>query len=184
VGLFVGGWACDRVVRRRVAGRLELTALASAAATACLALALGQPPDAVVGFATWLLPGCLFLYVYYSGVYATIQDVMEPALRGTAMATYFAVMYLFAAFGPVVTGSLSRYFAARAAAADGSAAVTDGHRAVALHEALWLVPVLGALLVVVLYLASRTVKGDYEMLQRWMTTQGSRRAEGAGTRPG
>jgi len=183
VGLFLGGWACDRLVRRRVAGRLELTALSSGAATACLVLALGQPPGAVGGFAAWLLAGCLFLYVYYSGVYATIQDVMEPALRGTAMAVYFAVMYLFAAFGPVVTGSLSRSFAARAAAAEGSAAVTDWHRAIALHEALWLVPMLGGLLAVVLYFASRTVTGDYERLQRWMATQGSRCAEGAATRP-
>ena len=92
VGLFLGGWACDRLVRRRVAGRLELTALSSGAATACLVLALGQPPDSAGRFAAWLLPGCLFLYVYYSGVYATIQDVMEPALRGTAMAMYFPAM--------------------------------------------------------------------------------------------
>jgi MFS family permease len=184
VGLFLGGWACDRLVRRRVAGRLELTALASAAATACLALALWQPPDAVGGLAAWLLAGCLFLYVYYSGVYATIQDVTEPALRGTAMAMYFAVMYLFAAFGPVVTGSLSKSFAARAAAAEGAAAVTDWHRAVALREALCLVPALSALLVVVLYFASRAVTGDYERLQRWMAAQGSRCAEGAGRRPG
>ena len=184
IGLFLGGWACDRLVRRRAAGRLELTALASAAATACLVLALGQPPDSAGRFAAWLLPGCLFLYVYYSGVYATIQDVMEPALRGTAMALYFAAMYLFAAFGPVVTGSLSRHFATRAAAAGGSEVVTDWHRAVALHEALWLVPVLGGLLAVVLYFATRAVTGDYERLHLWMVTQGSRRAEGAGTRPG
>jgi len=109
---------------------------------------------------------------------------MEPALRGTAMAMYFAVMYLFAAFGPVVTGSLSRSFATRAAAAEGSVTVTDWHRAVALHEALWLVPALSALLVVVLYFASRAVTGDYERLQRWMAAQGSRCAEGAGRRPG
>jgi MFS family permease len=169
---------------RRVAARLEFTALASATATACLVLALWQPPDAVGWFAAWLLAGCLFLYVYSSGVYATIQDLMEPALRGTAMALYFAVMYLFAAFGPVVAGSLSRYLATRAAAAVGSAAVTEWHRAVALHGALGLVPVLGALLVVVLYLASRAVTADYDRLQRCMATQGSRCAEGAGTRAG
>ena len=84
----------------------------------------------------------------------------------------------------MVTGSLSRHFATRAAAAGGSEVVTDWHRAVALHEALWLVPVLGGLLAVVLYFATRAVTGDYERLHLWMVTQGSRRAEGAGTRPG
>ena len=171
VGLFLGGWVCDRVVRRRVGGRLEVTTLASAAATACIFLALRQAPDEVGGFVAWMLPGCLFLYVYYSGVYATIQDVIEPALRGTAMAVYFCVMYLFAAFGPVLTGSLSKYLASQAASAEDSAVITDWHRAIALHEALHLVPLLGVLLVVVLYLASRTVKGDYEKLQRWMQSQ-------------
>jgi MFS family permease len=171
-GLFLGGWVCDRVVRRRVSGRLEVTALAAVAATAGVYLALRQAPGEVAAFAAWMLPGCLFLYVYYAGVYATIQDVIEPALRGTAVATYFAVMYLFAAFGPVATGSLSNYLADRAAAADGAAGPTDWHRAVALHQALYLVPLLGALLVVVLFLASRTVTGDYQKLQKWMESRG------------
>jgi MFS family permease len=173
VGLFLGGWVCDRVVRARVRGRLEVTTLASAAAVACLFLALRQAPEEVGGFASWMLPGCLFLYVYYSGVYATIQDVIEPALRGTAMAVYFGVMYLFAAFGPVLTGSLSKYFASQAALGEGSAVITDWHRAVALQQALYLVPLLGILLVVVLFVASRTVTGDYEKLQEWMQSQRS-----------
>jgi MFS family permease len=172
VGLFLGGWVCDRVVRRRIAGRLEVTTLAAAAATVCIFLALREPPDAVTGFTAWLLPGCLCLYVYYAGVYAAIQDVIEPALRGTAMAVYFFVMYLFAAFGPVFTGWLSKTLAARAAAADGAETVGDWHRAVGLHGALYLVPLLGVLLVVVLFLASRTVGRDYEKLQKWMGSQG------------
>jgi MFS family permease len=173
VGLFLGGRVCDRAVRGRVSGRLEVTALASALATLGLFLALRQPPDAVGAFIAWMLPAYLFLYVYYSGVYATIQDVIEPALRGTGMAVYFCVMYLFAAFGTVITGSLSKHLAARAAAAEGAEAVTDLHRAAALHQALGLVPLMGALLVVVLFLGSRTVKGDYEKLQKWMASQGS-----------
>jgi MFS family permease len=171
-GIFLGGWACDWAVRRRVSGRLEVTTLASAAAAASIYLALRPAPGQVGAFAAWMLPGCLFLYVYYSGVYATIQDVIEPALRGTALALYFGVMYLFAAFGPVVVGSLSKDLAARAAAAEGSAVITDWHRAVALHEALRLVPLLGVLLVVVLFLASRTVTEDAQRLQKWMQSQG------------
>jgi MFS family permease len=170
-GIFLGGWVCDRVVRRRVSGRLEVTTLSAAAATAGIYMALRQAPGEVGAFVAWMLPGCLFLYVYYAGVYATIQDVIEPALRGTAMAMYFAVMYLFAAFGPVVTGSLSKSLAARAAAAEGATVIGEWHRAVALHEALGVVPLLGALLVVALFLASRTVTRDYEKLQKWMESQ-------------
>jgi MFS family permease len=173
LGLFLGGWVCDRIVRRRVGGRLEVTTLTSAAATGCVFLALQQPPDRVGGLAAWLLPGCLFLYVYYAGVYATIQDVIEPALRGTAMAVYFCAMYVFAASGPVVMGSLSDYLAARAAAEEGAPDVAAWHKAVGLHEALYLVPLLSALLIVVLFLASRTVRGDYQKLQDWMASGAS-----------
>ena len=51
------------------------------------------------------------MYVYYSTVYSTIQDVVEPSLRGTAMALYFCAMYLLgASLGPVGTGLVSDYF--------------------------------------------------------------------------
>ena len=33
------------------------------------------------------------MYTYYSTVYSTVQDVIEPSLRGTAMALYFCAMY-------------------------------------------------------------------------------------------
>jgi MFS family permease len=181
VGLFLGGWVCDRVVRRRISGRLEITMLASGAAGACIFFALGEEPGAVARFTAWMLPGCLFLYVYYAGVYAAIQDVIEPALRGTAMAVYFFVMYLFAASGPVLTGWLSKSLAARAAAAEGAEKVTDWHTAIGLHEALYVVPLLGVLLVVVLFFASRTVKADYEKLQKWMAAQASPGGTSGGT---
>ena len=59
--------------------------------------------------------GLMLSYVYYSGVYAAVQDVVEPSLRGTAMAVYFFAMYLLGgSFGPVLTGKLSSYFAHRA----------------------------------------------------------------------
>ncbi len=181
VGLFLGGWVCDRIVRRRITGRLEIAMLASAVAGGCIFFALRQEARAVVAFTAWMLPGCLFLYVYYAGVYAAIQDIIEPALRGTAMAVYFFVMYLFAASGPVLTGWLSKSLAARAAAADAAKTAGDWHTAVGLHEALYIVPLLAVLLVVVLFLASRTVQRDYETLQKWMAIQASsqRASEGA-----
>jgi MFS family permease len=108
-----------------------------------------------------LLPACLLMYSYYGTVYATIQDLIEPSMRGTAMAIYFCAMYcLGAVLGPVATGWTSDFLALRAAAADGSSTVTELHKAVGLHDAMYLIPVLGAVLVVVLFAASRTVARD------------------------
>jgi MFS family permease len=156
------------VVRARISGRLEVSAGALALSTGCFVAALVQP-GGVWGFAAWLLPACFFLYVYYSGVYATIHDIVEPALRGTAMAMYFFAFYLIgAAQGPLLTGWVSDTFARRAAEAAGSATIEPVHRAAGLHDALGLIPLLSVALVVVLLIASRTVRGDYERLQKWM----------------
>jgi hypothetical protein len=46
--------------------------------------------------------------------------------------------------------------------------VTDDHKALGLHDAMYLIPVLDAALVVVLFAASRTVVGDYLRLQQRM----------------
>jgi MFS family permease len=104
----------------------------------------------------------MLLYVYYGTVYATIQDIIEPSLRGTAMAIYFCAMYLLGAvLGPVATGWVSDHCAYRAAAADGSTDVTELHKALGLHDAMYLIPILNSALVVVLFAATWTVQGDY-----------------------
>jgi len=75
------------------------------------------------------------------------------------MAIYFCAMYfLGAVLGPVATGWASDHFARQAAAAAGSPTVTELHKAVGLHDAMYLIPILNAALVVVLFAASRTVK--------------------------
>src|ERR1035437_10038504 len=52
--------------------------------------------------------------MYYGLVYAAIQDVAGPEMRGRAMATYFVVTYLGgASWGPLVTGRLSDFLAHR-----------------------------------------------------------------------
>src|SRR5262249_10164953 len=135
----------------------------------CLLLALAVPAGQVWRCAVWLLPACMLLYAYYGTVYATIQDIIEPSLRGTAMAIYFCAMYFLGAlFGPVATGWISDYFARSAALADGSSTVTELHKAVGLHDAMYIIPVLNVALVVVLFAASRTVKGDYQRLRARM----------------
>jgi MFS family permease len=162
LGMLAGGWLGDRVVPRRVSGRLELATLAMVLGAPCLWLAIEQPRGAYLEFAAWLLPGCVCLYFYYSTVYATIQDVVLPSRRGTAMAVYFFVFYLVAAVGLDAFGWLSDTLARRAAAAGASAAEA---RALGLHGAMYVIPVLTALLVPVLFAGSRTVRRDQQRAQ-------------------
>src|SRR5262249_35254110 len=162
LGIFAAGWLGDRAFRRSISGRLHVAWIGLAAAIPCLLLALAAPAGDIVQCAIWLLPACMLLYAYYCTVYATIQDINQPSLRGMAMAIYFCAMYFLGAIlGPVATGWVSDAFARRAATADGSEVVTELHRAIGLHDAMYLIPVLNAILVVVLFLAARTVTGDY-----------------------
>jgi MFS family permease len=162
LGIFAAGWLGDKAFRRSVNGRLQVAWVGLAAAVPCLLLALAAPAGEVWLCTLWLLPACLLLYAYYGTVYATIQDIIEPSLRGMAMAIYFCAMYLLGAvLGPVATGWASDHFARRAAAADSTADVSEWHKAIGLHDAMYLIPLLNTALVVVLFAASRTVKGDY-----------------------
>jgi MFS family permease len=113
------------------------------------------------------------MYIYYATVYSAIQDVIEPALRGTAMALYFFAMYVLgASLGPVGMGFLSNYFTRQAALDAGVTETTfqalRPFAAQGLHSALFIVPVFGVLLGLVLFVASRTVAKDMEKLQHWM----------------
>ena len=55
---------------------------------------------------------------------------------------------------------LSDRFARRAMAAGGGTAMTDAFRATGLHDAFFIVPVIGVALALVLFAASRTVEND------------------------
>ena len=94
------------------------------------------------------------LQMYYGPVYAAIQDIVAPELRGTAMAAYFLVMYLCGgALGPLLTGRLSDYFARRAAGSGMLSA--EAARAIGLHDAMYVIPVLSLALAVILWAGSR-----------------------------
>lgn len=158
LGIFAAGWLGDRAYRRGPAGRLHVACLALALSIPCLLLALAAPAGKAWQSAFWLLPACLLMYAYYGTVYATIQDVVEPTVRGIAMAFYFFAMYLLGAFlGPVVTGWLSDTLARRAA---DTGPIEEWHRAVGLHDAMYVIPALNVGLVAVLFAASRTVGRD------------------------
>jgi MFS family permease len=165
-GLLLGGRLADYLARSRANARLWLGAVCLFAAVPLSLAALGQQSGSPYRFLLWMLPGCALLYVYYSVVYSSIHDVIEPSLRGTAMAIYFLAMYaLGGAAGPVVTGKASDLLARRAARA---AALSETARAAGLHQAMYLIPALELLTGVVLYLGSRTVVRDQRNLAEWM----------------
>lgn len=168
-GLFVGGKAADHLHGTRPNGRLWLGALCMFGAIPFQLLALSRAPGHPFLFMSLMLPAGLLVYVYYSTVYPAIQDIVEPALRGTAMAVYFFAMYVLgASFGPIGTGRLSDFLARQAA---GSHAITEPFRAVGLHRAMYVIPALQVLLGLVLYKASSTFARDRQKLEDWMKRQ-------------
>jgi predicted MFS family arabinose efflux permease len=197
VGLTVGGALADRLYQKRVDGRLIVGTVAVAICAPLMFFGLMQASGDVWSFALLMGSGCGVMYAYYSTVYSTIHDVVEPALRGTAMALYFCAMYLLgASLGPVGTGLASDYFTFQAASAAGKVQplpfasilaaelrslvgsskgfdlrALEPFRAQGLHTAMYIVPILAVLLALVLFAASRTVKKDVAKLQTWMRAQ-------------
>ena len=197
VGLTVGGALADRLYQKRVDGRLIVGTVAVAICAPLMFLGLMQASGEVWSFALLMGTGCGVMYAYYSTVYSTIHDVVEPALRGTAMALYFCAMYLLgASLGPVGTGLVSDYFTFQAASAAGKVQplpftsilsaefrslvgeskgfdlrALEPFRAQGLHTAMYIVPIFAVLLAIVLFAASRTVKNDVARLQTWMRQQ-------------
>jgi MFS family permease len=172
VGLLAGGWAADRFGGARANGRLLLSAVVMAAAAPFVYLALRLPGGAIVPFVVLMGAGLTCVYVYYSSVYAAIQDVVEPALRGTAMSVYFLAMYVLgASLGPVGTGMLSDFFARRAMSEAGATAMSEAFKAAGLHHAMYVIPVLCLALAAVLYAASRTVVRDMARLREWQSAR-------------
>jgi predicted MFS family arabinose efflux permease len=196
VGLTGGGWLADRLVSERVDGRLIVGTVAIVICAPFMFFALGRPSGDVIGFTLLMGIGSGVMFAYYSTVYATIHDVVEPSLRGTAMALYFFAMYVLgASMGPVGTGLASDYFTFQKATAAGAVAplpfgalmaaelrslvgeakgfnvrALEPFRADGLHTAMYIVPILAAVLAVVLFAASRTVTSDVARLQAWMRT--------------
>ncbi len=165
-GLLIGGALADRLSLRRKDGRLIVGAVSILISIPLLLLALRSPAHDIVWFVLPAAGGCMAMYVYYSSVYATLHDVVEPSLRGTAMALYFFAMYVLgASFGPVATGMVSDFFTRKAAARAG-ASILEPFRGQGLHSAMYLIPALSTLLTLVLFAASRTVAGDMDKRDR------------------
>ncbi|MNN39459.1 hypothetical protein D3C76_1249860 [compost metagenome] len=134
--------------------------------TVCTAWALHSGRIEIGVFVAVFSMGWLFAYNFYTCVYTAIQDVVEPRLRATAMALFFAGLYLLGGgLGPVVVGALSDHFAHTAMLAAGAEQMTEAFKAVGLHDAMYLIPVALLLTVVFLFLASRCFVRDAKRMK-------------------
>ncbi|MCY1291213.1 Hexuronate transporter [compost metagenome] len=174
IGLTLGGWVADRVHQRWVRGRLLFGALSVliAAAATLVALSLGKTDIAVfIGVFSF---GWLFSYNFYTCVYTAIQDVVEPRLRATAMALFFAGLYLLGGgMGPLVVGFLSDHFAQAAMLAEGATQLSEAHKAVGLHGALYMIPVALFLTMLALLQATRHFGRDAANMRAGMQVAGT-----------
>jgi MFS family permease len=189
-GMILGGILGDAVLRRRRNGRMLVAAVAIAFSVPAFYYALSQPRGEWVIFSIPFGFGCMMLYMYYATVYTTIQDVIEPSLRATAMALYFCAMYAFGgALGPIGIGYISDRVVASTAAEDGvdvtgmdhqeAQELLEPYRAAGIATAMYAIPALCLVLAAVLVAGSRTVVRDAENLQTWMREQSEAEASAA-----
>ncbi len=161
IGLTAGGWLADKAHLRSPRGRLLLGTVSMLIAALCTAYPLLAGRIEIAVFVGVFSLGWLFSYNFYTCVYTAIQDVVEPRLRATAMALFFAGLYLLGGgLGPVVVGGLSDHFARAAQAAAGAAEMSEAFKAVGLHDALLLIPVALLLTMLALLQASRCFPSD------------------------
>ena len=161
VGLTLGGWVADKVHQRWANGRLLFAALSMLVACLCSAWALTAGRIDTALFVTVFSLGWLFSYNFYTCVYTAIQDVIEPRLRATAMALFFAGLYLLGGgLGPLAVGWLSDHYAQAAMQAAGASEMTEAFKAVGLHDAMLLIPVALLLTLLALLQAARCFQMD------------------------
>ncbi|MGF6594245.1 spinster family MFS transporter [Pseudomonas sp. 2835] len=169
VGLTLGGWIADKVHQRFANGRLLFGALSMLIATLATAWALHAGRIEIGVFVAVFGGGWLFAYNFYTCVYTAIQDVVQPRLRATAMALFFAGLYLLGGgLGPVVVGALSDHFAVAAMQAAGAVQMSEAFKAEGLHGAMYLIPVALMLTLVFLLLASRCFSRDAQRMREGM----------------
>jgi MFS family permease len=170
------GWLGDRIVHRSRSGRMKIAAIAAlfSVPLSYIGIRVSSDWQLIFGITSGkihmivvpmaLLPLLVaygLLNMYYGLVYASLQDIVPPALRGTSMAIYFLVMYLVgASWGSLVIGRLSDSFALRAAHLAGASKINETFKAIGLQQALLAIPVLSLLLAVVLWAGSKSIVRD------------------------
>ncbi|ARU58423.1 Spinster family MFS permease [Oleiphilus messinensis] len=164
IGLTAGGWLADKGHQFSPRGRLSVGAVSLVIAALATAGALYFSNHSLVAFVVLFGFGWLAHYNYYTSVYPTIHDIVEPRLRSTAIAVYFAGMYLLGgAFGPIVVGALSDQLAQYHMTLAGQSEMTEVFKAQGLYDAMYLIPVALLLTGLFIWQASRHIIADKEI---------------------
>ncbi|MFE6858074.1 spinster family MFS transporter [Nocardia sp. NPDC057668] len=137
VGLLIAGPIADRARRRSSVARLAVAAIGMAVAAPLAWAAFGLSPSGAVAFIVLLSLASMFINMVQPVALPAVSEIVEERRRASAVAIYFGAFYLLGgAFGPVLTGALSEYFADRATAtADITASALGLHTSMA-----WLLP--------------------------------------------
>ncbi|HZD93031.1 MAG TPA: MFS transporter, partial [Candidatus Sulfotelmatobacter sp.] len=160
-GGLIAGWLGDRIAGHNRSGRMKIAAIAALLAVPLAYFGIHQGYGALALALPLITLAYGLLNMYYGLVYASIQDIVAPALRGTSMAIYFLVMYLFgASWGSLIIGSLSDRFARHAAQLAGVDKINEAFKAIGLQQALLAVPVLSLFLAAVLWAGSQSIGRD------------------------
>ncbi|RMS32090.1 Major facilitator family transporter [Pseudomonas ficuserectae] len=169
IGLTLGGWIADKLHQRFSNGRLLFATISMLIAALATGYALHAGQIGIGVFVGVFSLGWLFAYNFYTCVYTAIQDVIEPRLRATAMALFFAGLYLLGGgLGPVVVGLLSDHFAHAAMGVAGVEVMSESFKAIGLHDAMYLIPAALFLTLLFLYQASRCFSRDAERMKARM----------------
>ncbi|BAT59703.1 hexuronate transporter [Variibacter gotjawalensis] len=161
IGLVFGGYVADFAHKKSEFGRLYLGAAGLVISGVLTWYALTLSASQAMLFIFVFSIGWLFQYAFYVSVYPAIQDVVEPRLRATAMAIHFGALYILGgAWGSMVVGGLSDYYAHQAMEAAGATKMAEIYKATGLHDAMFLVPICLVATGVAIFFASRTLPAD------------------------
>lgn len=168
-GLLFGGFLGDYFRNRRPGYGLVFAGFAILVSAPLFLLAVFANAGSYILFTLSMGLAFALMYFYYSNVYAAIQDVTEPGIRGTAMSIYFMAMYLLGGgLGPFAVGLISDHFTQNAAISAGvsdvSAASFEPFRGQGLHDALFIIPAICVVLSFVMFAAARALGPDHEKI--------------------
>ena len=166
ISLSVGGFIADALQKRHVLGRMLFGVIGMAIAAGATFAALVLAGKDVAVFTALFSIGWLMLFNYYTSVYPSIQDLVQPSQRALAMALYFACMYVLGgAFGPLILGGLSDYLAHHAMTLAGASQMTEAFIAEGLYGAMYIIPVALLLTALFLALGLRTYQQDAQNMK-------------------
>jgi MFS family permease len=167
VGLTLGAAVADRLHQVDERARLTYGALSMFGAAALSWLALRAEAGDFTMFVALFAVAWLLQYNFYTCVYPAIQDIVEPRLRASAMAVFFAVLYVAGgAGGPLVVGALSDHAAQAAMTAAGATEMTDHFKGIGLRQAMLLIPVALLITGLALLASTRTFPADAAAMRR------------------